>query len=254
MTLKLRTLAVGGALMAATALTALAAFAQSVGNAPVSSTIQMIQTQPSLNLSATGEVKVAPDMATITFGVVTEAATAQEAMALNATQMTRVAAALRRAGIAERDIQTSGLNLQAQYDYVQNEPPKLRGYQATNRVTVNINDLTKVGTTADAVVAAGVNQIDGISFGLKDPKTAEDQARRLAVQALQAKARLYAEALGVQLGGIRSLNEGGGYTPQPPMPVFAMARMSSAGADSTPVSAGELSVKIEITGVYDIGR
>jgi uncharacterized protein YggE len=252
MTLKLRTLAVGGALMAATVLTAPAAFAQSVGNAPVSSTIQMIQTQPSLNLSATGEVKVAPDMATITFGVVTEAATAQEAMALNATQMTRVVAALRRAGIAERDIQTSGLNLQAQYDYVQNEPPKLRGYQATNRVTVNINDLTKVGTTADAVVAAGVNQIDGISFGLKDPKTAEDQARRLAVQALQAKARLYAEALGVQLGGIRSLNEGGGYSPQPPMPVFAMARMSSAGADSTPVSAGELSVKIDITGVYDI--
>jgi len=252
MTLKLRTLAVGGALLAATALTAPAAFAQSVGNAPVSSTLQMIQTQPALNLSATGEVKVAPDMATITFGVVTEAATAREAMALNATRMTQVATALRRAGIAERDIQTSGLNLQAQYDYVQDQPPKLRGYQATNRVTVNINELTKVGTTADAVVAAGVNQIDGIAFGLKDPKTAEDQARRLAVQALQAKARLYAEALGVQLGGIRSLNEGGGYTPQPPMPVFAMARMQSAGAESTPVSAGELSVKIDITGVYDI--
>lgn len=252
MTLKLRTLAVGGALLAATALTAPAAFAQSAGNVPVSSTLQMIQTQPALNLSATGEVKVAPDMATITFGVVTEAATAREAMALNATRMTQVATALRRAGIAERDIQTSGLNLQAQYDYVQDQPPKLRGYQATNRVTVNINDLTKVGTTADAVVAAGVNQIDGIAFGLKDPKTAEDQARRLAVQALQAKARLYAEALGVQLGGIRSLNEGGGYTPQPPMPVFAMARMQSAGAESTPVSAGELSVKIDITGVYDI--
>lgn len=254
MTHKFRALALGGALMAATALTAPAAFAQSAGNAPVQSTIQMIQTQPSLNLSATGEVKVAPDMATITFGVLTEAPTAQEAMAQNATRMTQVATALRRAGLSERDIQTSGLNLQAQYDYQENQPPKLRGYQATNRVTVNINDLTKVGTTADAVVAAGVNQIDGISFGLKDPKTAEDQARRLAVQALQSKAQLYAEALGVQLGGIRSLNEGGGYTPQPPMPVFAMARMQSAGADSTPVSAGELSVKIEITGVYDIGR
>ena len=255
---KFRALALGGALMAATALTAPAAFAQSaqspaIGNAPVQSTIQMIQTQPSLNLSATGEVKIAPDMATITFGVVTEAPTAQEAMALNATRMTQVATALRRAGLSERDIQTSGLNLSAQYDYQENQPPKLRGYQATNRVTVNINDLTKVGTTADAVVAAGVNQIDGISFGLKDPKTAENQARRLAVQALQSKAQLYADALGVQLGGIRSLNEGGGYTPQPPMPVFAMARMS-AGSDSTPVSAGELSVKIEITGVYDIGR
>ena len=90
---RLRTLAVGAALMAATALTAPAALAQSVGSQPVQSTIQMIQTQPSLNLSATGEVKVAPDMATITFGVVTEAATAREAMAQNAAQMTQVAAA-----------------------------------------------------------------------------------------------------------------------------------------------------------------
>jgi len=249
---RLRTLAVGAALMAATALTAPAALAQSVGSQPVQSTIQMIQTQPSVNLSATGEVKVAPDMATITFGVVTEAATAREAMAQNAAQMTQVAAALRRAGLAERDIQTSGLNLQAQYDYQENQPPKLRGYQATNRVTVNIHDLTKVGGTADAVVAAGVNQIDGISFGLKDPKAAEDEARRQAVTALQSKARLYAEALGVNLGGIRSLNEGGGYQPPQPMPMmFARAAMSDS-AGSTPVSGGELSVKIDITGVYDL--
>ncbi|CAN5172503.1 hypothetical protein BH10PSE2_BH10PSE2_27770 [soil metagenome] len=180
-TLRLLTTA---AVLSVTALSAPAAFAQSSGSQVSTSTIQMIQTQPSLNLSATGEVKIAPDMATISFGVVTEAPTAQAAMAQNATRMTEVAATLRRAGVAERDIQTSGLNLSAQYDYQDNQPPKLRGYQATNRVTVNIQDLSKVGTTADAVVAAGVNQIDGISFGLKDPKTAEDQARRLAVQAL----------------------------------------------------------------------
>jgi uncharacterized protein YggE len=142
-----------------------------------------------LNLSAYGEVKAAPDMATISFGVVTEATTAAEAMRLNAARMNEVMTALRRAGIEERYVQTSGLNLSAQYDYVQNEPPRLRGYQANNRVTVIINDLTKVGTTADAVVAAGVNQIDGISFGLKDPTSAENQARQLAVRNLQAKAR-----------------------------------------------------------------
>jgi len=253
---KLRVLAIGGALMAATALTAPGALAQSshggaMGMQPVHATLQTIQTQPSLNLSATGEVKVAPDMATITFGVMTEAVTAREAMAMNATRMTEVAAAMRRAGLAERDIQTSGLNLQAQYDYQENQPPKLRGYQATNRVTVKIHDLSKVGTTADAVVAAGVNQIDGISFGLDDPRAAEDEARRMAVTALQSKARLYAGALGVTLGGIRTLSEGGGYQPPQPMPmVFARAAM--AESDSTPVSAGELSVKIEITGVYDL--
>ncbi|WP_309629691.1 SIMPL domain-containing protein [Brevundimonas sp.] len=241
------------AFLAAAALTAFAApaaFAQSAATTPMQ--VHAMAAQPALNLSAYGEVRVAPDMATITFGVQTEAATAQAAMADNARRMQEVFAALSRAGIADRDIQTSGLNLSAQYDYVENQPPRLRGYQASNQVTVIINDLTKVGTTADAVVGAGVNQINGISFGLKDPKGAEDQARVLAVRALQDKARLYAQALGVELGGIRSLNEGGGYQPQP-MPVYAMARMQSADA-STPVAAGEMTVRIDITGTYDLGN
>jgi uncharacterized protein YggE len=215
--------------------------------------IHAVADRPALNLSAWGEVRTAPDMATISFGVVTEATTAAEAMRLNATRMTQVMAALRRAGIAERDVQTSGLNLSAQYDYVQNEPPRLRGYQATNRVTVIINDLNAVGTTADAVVAAGVNQIDGISFGLKDPTAAENRARQIAVRNLQAKAALYADALGVGLGGIRSLSEGGGYTPRPPV-MMQRAEMAMDSGGSTPVAAGELTVRIDITGVYDLNR
>ena len=244
----------GGALAAAAiAFAAPAAFAQSqpVGGAPL--TIQAVTERPSLNLSAYGEVKTAPDMATIHFGVVTEAATAAEAMSQNAARMNQVMAALRRAGIEERDVQTSGLNLSAQYDYVQNEPPRLRGYQASNQVTVIINDLGKVGSTADAVVAAGVNQISGISFGLKDPTSAENRARQLAVRNLEAKAALYAQALGVELGGVRSLTEGGGYAPQPPRPMYARAEMAM-DAGGTPVAAGELSIRIDITGVYDLNR
>lgn len=243
-----KSLMLGGALTAA-----LGAAAPTMAQTTEPGAIQMMQPAPSLNLSAYGEVRAAPDMAAISFGVQTEAATAQEAMRDNAARMTQVMAALRRAGIADRDVQTSGLNLSAQYDYVQNEPPKLRGYQAVNRVTVTINDLTKVGTTADAVVAAGVNQIDGISFGLKDPSAAEDQARRLAVQALQAKAQLYAQALNVRLAGIRNLSEGGGYTPAPPQ-LFAVRAMAMREDASTPVAAGELTVRIDITGVYDIAR
>ena len=250
-----RLLLMSGAVMAAAALltAAPAARAQSQpeGGAPM--VIHAVADRPALNLSAYGEVKTAPDMATISFGVVTEASTAAEAMSLNATRMNQVMAALRRAGIEARDVQTSGLNLSAQYDYVQNEPPRLRGYQANNRVTVIINDLTKVGTTADAVVAAGVTQIDGISFGLKDPTSAENQARQLAVRNLQAKAALYSQALGVPLGGIRSLTEGGGYAPQPPRPMYARAEMAM-DAGSTPVAAGELTVRIDITGVYDLNR
>ena len=87
----------------------------------------------------------------------------------------------------------------------------------------------------------GVNQIDGISFGLKDPTTAENQARQLAVRNLQAKASLYAQALGVGLGGIRSLSEGGGYAPQP-VPMYAVRAQSMDSGSSTPVAAGELTI------------
>ena len=252
MTRTSRALMLGGALMALS-LTGGAAMAQSQPNGGAPLTIQAVTERPSLNLSAYGEVKAAPDMATINFAVVTEAATAAEAMSQNAARMNQVMTALNRAGIEARYVQTSGLNLSAQYDYVQNEPPRLRGYQASNQVTVIINDLTRVGSTADAVVAAGVNQINGISFGLRDPSAAENEARRLAVRALQAKAALYSEALGTPLGGIRSLSEGGGYSPQPPMPMYAM-RAQAMDAGSTPVAAGELTVRIDITGVYDLVR
>lgn len=251
MTRTLAVLSLAG-LMTAAAAPALAQ-SQPGGGAPL--TIQAVTDRPSLNLSAYGEVKVQPDMASITFGVVTEAPAAAEAMRQNAERMSQVMAALRRAGIDERDVQTSGLNLSAQYDYQQNQPPRLRGYQASNRVTVNIHDLSKVGSTADAVVAAGVNQIDGVSFGLRDPKAAENQARQLAVRALQEKAALYAQALGQPLGPIRSLTEGGGYAPRPPMPVYAArAQAMDVSNVETSVSAGELTVRIDITGVYDIGR
>ncbi len=246
-----KTLALGAALAALTFAPAALAQSQPDGGAPV--VVQAVVDRPALTLSAYGEVKVAPDMATVSFGVVTEAPTAQEAMAQNAARMAEVTAALRRAGIDARLVQTSGLNLSAQYDYVENNPPRLRGYQASNRVTVRVEDLARTGQVVDAVVAAGVNQIDGIGFGLKDPSGAENEARRLAVRALQQKAALYADALGVPLGGIRSLTEGGGYVPAPvpPMPMYARGAVAM---DATSVSPGELTVRIDVTGVYDLAR
>lgn len=249
-----RLLLMSGAVMAAAALLAApAARAQSQPDGGAPMVVHAVADRPALNLSAYGETKVRPDMARINFGVVTEAPTAAEAMAQNATKMTQVMAAIGRAGIRERDIQTSGLNLQPMYDYVENQPPRLRGYQVSNRVTVEIHDLDRVGSTADAVVSAGVNQIDGISFGLRDPAEAENQARQAAVRNLRAKADLYAQALGVQLGGIRSLSEGGGYASPPPMPMYAARNMSMDMAQ-TQIAPGELTVRIDITGVYDLLR
>ena len=117
---------------------------------------------------------------------------------------------------------------------------------------VRVLDLARLGQAIDAVVAAGANQIHGISFGLQNPQAAEDQARQKAVQALTAKANLYAAAVGQRVIRLVNLTEGGGYSPPPPMPMPMMARAFEAKDASTPISGGELAVRIDITGLYVI--
>lgn len=206
------------------------------------------------NLSAHGETRVQPDMATITLGVMTEGKTAAEAMAANAQRMSAVVASLKKAGIAEKDIQTSNLNLSPQYRYAQNEAPILTGYQASNQVTIRVLDLKKLGQAVDATVGAGANQVHGISFGLVDSTAAENAAREAAVKALAGKVDLYAKATGYRVARLVSLSEGGGYTPQPPMPMLEMAAGRSFAKDATPVQGGELTVRIDISGLYEMTR
>jgi uncharacterized protein YggE len=205
-----------------------------------------------LNLSAYGETKVAPDMATITLGVMTEGKTAAEAMQANATRMNAVVASLRKAGIPDKDIQTSNLNLNPQYRYQENQPPVLVGYQASNNVTVTVNDLKRLGPAVDATVNAGANQVHGISFGLSDPTAAENAAREAAVKALAAKADLYAKATGYRISRLVSLSEGGGYAPQPPMPMVAYAAKREMADAGTSISAGEMKVRVDISGLYEL--
>jgi uncharacterized protein YggE len=205
-----------------------------------------------LDLSAYGETKVAPDEATITLGVQTKAATATGAMQQNAAQMNRIMGALRNAGIPEKDIQTSGLSLDAQYTYQQNQAPLLNGYQASNEVVITVEDLAKLGSVLDSAVAAGANQINGVSFGLKDSQAANDAARLAAVKGLRAKADLYAQATGYRVARLVSLSEGGGYAPQPIRPVMALAK--AAAPMATPVAPGELTVRIDVTGLYELAR
>lgn len=202
------------------------------------------------NLSASGETAIAPDMATITLGVQSEGASAAAALSANGAAMNKVIAALKKAGVAERDIQTSNLNVNPQYAYEQNQPPRLTGYQASNQVTILARDLSKLGQTVDAAASAGANTVGGISFGLQNPQKAEDEARIKAVAALKAKSDLYARATGYKVVRLVSLNEAGGYTPSPqPVPMFAMAKREMA--DSTAISGGELKVRVEVSATYE---
>jgi uncharacterized protein len=208
-----------------------------------------------LNLSAYGEVKAEPDQAVVTLGVQTDAPTAAEAMRLNAERMARIVAALKRAGVPEREIQTSNLSLGAQYQYEERQPPKLIGYQASNQVTITVSDLARLGATIDATVTAGANQVQGISFALKNPEAAMNQARLLAVQALQAKAQLYATATGHRVSRLVSLTEGGGYAVPPPRPMYRMdVAMAASAQESTPVAPGQLSVRADVSGLYELSR
>ncbi|MGH7024533.1 MAG: SIMPL domain-containing protein [Caulobacteraceae bacterium] len=206
-----------------------------------------------LDISAHGEVKAPPDMATITLGVDTTAPTASQAMAANAERMNRVIAALRTAGLADRDVQTTEISLSPQYAYDQGQPPRLTGYQASNKVSVAEHDLSRLGKLADAVVAAGATDINQISFGLSNPVAAENLARVDAVKALEDKARLYANAAGYRIGRLISLSEGGGYQPSPPRPMMALAARNVA-APPPPVAAGELEVRVDVRGVFELTK
>ena len=178
--------------------------------------------------------------------------TAADAMRANRDLMNRTVAALAAQSIEKRDIQTSNLNLSAQYAYEQNQSPRLTGYEADNEVTVTVRDIARLGQTVDAVTAGGANQVSGIAFGLSDPRPAQDDARRSAVKALRAKADLYAQAEGLRVLRLVNLSEGDVAPVYQPRPV--MMRAMATQAAPTPVEPGELSVDIRLTAVYELGQ
>ncbi len=200
-----------------------------------------------LTVIADGHVDRAPDLAEISGGVVTQAPTAASALAANAVRMTAVVAAVRRAGIAERDIQTSGLSLQPQYRYADGQAPALTGYQVSNTVALKVRALADAGRLVDALVAAGANQISGPAFRVEDADAALDAARTAAVKTARARADLYAAAAGLHVARIRSIVEGGGEPPAP-RPMMMMARVKA----ETPVAPGEVSLGTSVTVVFEL--
>lgn len=203
-----------------------------------------------LSVSAQAEASRAPDIATVSAGVVTQAADGNTAMRQNAEQMNRVLAAVRAAGVADRDVQTSGINLHPQYRYEDNQPPRITGYQASNTVNVKLRDVAKMGKVLDALVASGANQINGPSFGIDNAEPLYDQARVEALRRARDRADTYAKALDLRVRRIVSISEGGAAMP---VPMPRMAAMKAEAYD-TPVAAGESSVSVNLDVVFELGR
>jgi uncharacterized protein len=206
-----------------------------------------------ISVSGLGEVKSRPDMATISTGVVTEGTTAKEALANNNKAMAAVIAALKNAGIAEDDIQTSDFSVSPKYPpYQPNQTtaPRIVGYTVSNQVTARVKDLQKLGPVLDTLVQAGSNQINGIMFGIDEPKPQLDDARKKAVADARAKAELYAAAAGVSLGKVVQITESSAVVP--PMPMYAKREMAMAQDASVPIAAGQQIVTANVSITYEI--
>ncbi len=209
---------------------------------------------PVVSLSVTESVDAAPDKATVSTGVETRALTAKETMAQNAAKIDALVAALLKAGIARKDIQTSGINLSPQYDYANRkdgEGPRFIGYQASNMLTVTIRKLAGAGELIDAMVNAGATNLNGPSFGIEDTSALEAQARARAVATAQTRANFYAQAAGYKSARLLGISEAGEIdTPRPMM----MVREMAASAPATKIEPGQLSTSITLSFRYMLER
>jgi len=198
------------------------------------------------------EMKVKPDIAYLTFGVTTQATEQAEVVRTNAVRSTAVLDALRKAGIADKDIQTQYYSIQPQYDY-KPSPPVRTGYQVENSVRVTIRDLTRAGIIADQASGAGANNVSGLSFDLADRPKAEIGALAIAVATARLKAAVMAQAAGVELGRLMDVTEGTPAVVQPIM--FGAQRMavSDAAQPTTPINPQEITVTADATVVYALG-
>lgn len=243
------------ALMAATLMTACAAapFPAAAQSPPVGAftmpPTSTIQPETTITLNGRGSVAREPDIATISLGVQIEAETASAAMTQQAERMNAVFAAVRAAGVADRDMQTSNLTLNPVYDYPNNQRPRLRAYNASNQIMIKVRDLKNLGKALDAVVKAGGNTINGVDFGIDKPEAYQDEARIAAVKDATSRAELYAKAAGYRVKRIVTISENEYYPPQP-VPMM-MARNMDA-AEATPVAGGEVSLTATVSVTFEL--
>lgn len=201
-------------------------------------------------ISVTGEgtVSSAPDLATISLGVTTTADTAAGAMAANSASLSAVLDRLKAASIAPRDMQTSNLTLNPNWvSYDNGSTSKIQGYTASNILTVQVRALDRLGEVLDNTITDGANTLNGVTFGVAEPRPALDEARKKAVADAMARATLLVQAAGARLGPIVSIAEQSGFTQ--PMPMF---RMEASDASAVPTAGGEVGLTASVTMVFEI--
>lgn len=235
------------------AIPALAAAA--IASSAQAAEVQIQSQGPVVELSVSESVDAKPDIVDIGAGVTSQASTAVEAMRINAREMNAVIDRIKALGIKDKDIQTTGINLSAQYDYDQSTSRQVfRGYQASNRVNVTLREVPRAGEVLDALVAAGATDINGPNFALDDDTSARAQARKAAFDKARAQAEEYARWSG--FSGVRLLEINESVAAGPPMPYAQSAerKMMDVSAAPTPVEPGLVGTMVSLTVKFEMTR
>lgn len=231
------------ALLATSGMTASAAMATQVN---------ITTANPVIDLTISESVETRPDIATFSTGVQTLAPTASEAVRANNVQMASVVARLKKLGIADRDIQTTQINLNQQFDYRDGQQI-FKGYQASNMVNAKLRDLKKLGAFLDALAVDGATNFNGPTFGIDDDSKFQEAARDKVWATAMNRARSLARKAGyadVRVLRVEENDQGRGYMP---MPISARS-MDAAAEKSTPISPGELSVGATMSFTFEMVR
>ena len=184
------------------------AVALALAMAPSSAQAQTARERTLLSISAQGESEAAPDFATINMGVTAHAQSAPAALTENARRMEALLAALRSAGVAQRDIQTAQVNVSPRYRHTNNEE-RLIDYEATNTVRVLVRRVGDAGRIAAAAIEAGGNRIQNVTFSLDDSTAQLDIAPRNAAAEARRRAEIYASSFGLRVARIVAIAEPG---------------------------------------------
>jgi uncharacterized protein YggE len=221
--------------------------------APAAAAVQVTSPGPVVELTVNETVEAEPDVVTVSAGVSTQSRTAVEAMRANAQAMTAVIDRIKSLGVPERDIQTTGINLGAMFDYDQAARRQVfRGYQASNRVSVKLRDIDRTGEVLDALVAAGATDLGGPDWSIDDDSAARAQARRQALETARTQALEYAKASGYS--DVRVLEISESIAAQPPMPFLRAVRAEAADAAATPVQPGMIQAGVTVRVTYEMTR
>jgi uncharacterized protein len=221
-----------------------------IANHPASATDTTTAPEHLITVSGVGTVSVKPDVADVTLGITVSKTTAKEARDAAATAMTAVIAAVKKDGVADKDIVTINVSLNPTYDYSSGSGAgRLVGYQFSNTVKITVHDLNKVAAIVDDSVAAGATNVQGIAFRVNDPTIIQNQARQLAMTAARSNANALAQAAGVSIKGVASISESGS-SPVTYYPTYAAGVKDSA---STPIQTGTTDVTIQVSVAYLIG-